>query len=91
MDKVNFKKWKKNIMITTVRDVIQQQNWGKKNFFGGGLYLQHIEVPGLGAESEPHLPACAIAPATPDPSCILNLMHEVNVHPHGYNAGFLTR
>ena len=35
-----------------------------------GPHLQHMEVPRLGFESELHLPACTIATAMQDPSCI---------------------
>ena len=42
-------------------------------FFFLGSHLQHMEVPGLGVESEPQLPAYTTATATPDVSCICNL------------------
>ena len=35
-----------------------------------GPHLRHMEVPRLGVESEPQLPAYATAIATSDPSCI---------------------
>jgi len=38
-----------------------------------GPYLQHMEVPRTGAESEPQLPACTTATAMPDLSHICNL------------------
>ena len=41
-----------------------------------GLLLQHMEVPRLGVESEPQLPAYARGTATLDPSCICNLHHS---------------
>ena len=41
-----------------------------------GLYPQHMEVPRLGVESEPQLPAYATATATPDPGRIFDLHHS---------------
>ena len=38
-----------------------------------GLYLQHIEVPGLGVASEQQLQAYATAVTMPDLSCICHL------------------
>ena len=38
-----------------------------------GLYLQHMEVPGLGVKSELQLPAYTTATATPDPNCLCDL------------------
>ena len=40
-------------------------------------HLQHMEVPSLGVESEPRLPAYATATATPDPSLICDLRHSL--------------
>ena len=37
------------------------------------LEPQHMEVPGLGVESELQLPTYTTATATPDPSCICDL------------------
>ena len=66
-------------------------------------YLWHIEVPGLGVESELQLPATATA--TPDLSHICNLYHYLgqwqildptewgqgsNLHLHGHCVKFLT-
>ena len=52
-------------------------------FFSFSLrpHLQHMEVPGLGVESEQQLPAypTAIATATPDPSLIWNLYHSMRL------------
>ena len=50
-----------------------------KAFLGGGggflgPYLQHMEVPKLGVESELQLPATATAMW--DPSCVCNLYHS---------------
>ena len=41
-----------------------------------GLHLQHMEVPGLGVESELLLLTYARATATPDPSCVCDLHHR---------------
>ena len=41
-----------------------------------GLYLQHMEVPRLGVESEPQLLAYTTAIATPDLSCICDLQQH---------------
>ena len=41
-----------------------------------GLYLRHMEVPSLGVELKPQLPAYARATATPDPSCVCDLHHS---------------
>ena len=38
-----------------------------------GLYLQHMEVPGSGVESELQVPACTMATTMPDPSHIFDL------------------
>ena len=40
------------------------------------LHLWHIEVPGLGVKSEPHLPAYTTATATWDPGHIFDLHHS---------------
>ena len=40
-----------------------------------GPHPQHMEIPRLGVESELHLPACATATATLDPSHLCNLHH----------------
>ena len=45
-------------------------------FFFLGPHLQHMEVPGLGVESELQLSAYTTAMATPDPSCICDLLHS---------------
>ena len=45
-------------------------------FFGGGLYLWHMEVPGLGVELGLQLPAYTTAIARQVPSCICNLHHS---------------
>ena len=44
-----------------------------------GLHLQHMEVSGLGVQSELQLPAYITATATPDPSCICDL-HLSSLH-----------
>ena len=41
-----------------------------------GLYLWHMEVPRLGVELEPQLPAYTIATAMPDLSRVCNLHHS---------------
>ena len=41
-----------------------------------GLHLRHMEVPGLGIESELELPASATATATPDLSHVCDLHHS---------------
>ena len=41
-----------------------------------GLHLQHREVPRLGVESEPQLPASTRATATGDPSHVFDLRHS---------------
>ena len=41
------------------------------------VILWHVEVPGLGVESELQLPAYATATALLDPSCICNLYHSL--------------
>ena len=45
-------------------------------FVFSGLHLQHMEVPRLGVELELQLPAYATAIATPDPSCVCDLLHS---------------
>ena len=63
-----------------VRDTISS-NTSQKNlhyslefyFFLLPPQLQHMEVPGLGVESELQLQAYITATAKPDPSCIFNL------------------
>ena len=68
--------------------------------FFSRLHLQHLEVPGLGAESELQLSAYTTATAMWDPSCICDLHHSLqqcqtlnplsnqsqglNPHSHGY-------
>ena len=48
-------------------------------FFGFlGPHVQHMEVPRLGAESEPQL--LAYATATQDPSCVCDLHHSSRQH-----------
>ena len=42
-----------------------------------GLYLQHMEFPGLVVESELQLSAYATAIATPDPNCLCKLYHSL--------------
>ena len=49
-------------------------------FFFLGPHLQHMEVPGLGAESELQLPAYTTATATKDLSCICDLHHSSRQH-----------
>ena len=49
------------------------------NFFLG-LYLQHMEVPRLGVDSELQLPAYATAIAMQDLSCICDLHHSSRQH-----------
>ena len=53
-------------------------------FFGGGVFLQphlwHVEVPGLGVESELHLPAYATATAMRDLSYIFDPCWFVATH-----------
>ena len=46
------------------------------------LYLRHMEVPRIGVDSEPQLPASTTATATWDPSCACDLRHG--------NAGSVT-
>ena len=41
-----------------------------------GLHLWNMEVPRLGVESELWLLACTTATATPDPSCVCDLLHS---------------
>ena len=67
-------------------------------------YLWHMEVPGLGVKLELQLQAYATAMATPYPSHICNLCHNIhqcqilnplmrpvsNLLPHGYYIGSLT-
>ena len=45
------------------------------SFVSLGLYLQHMEVPRLGIQSELQLPAYATATATQDPSHVCSLHH----------------
>jgi len=45
-----------------------------------GLYWGHMEVPGLGAESELQWPAYTTATATPDPSWVCDLHHSSQQH-----------
>ena len=45
-----------------------------------GLHSQHMEVPGLGVQSELQLPAYATATATPDLSCVCDLHHSSRQH-----------
>ena len=45
-------------------------------FFFKQLHLRHMEVPGLGVESELQLPAYTTATAMPDPSRICHLHHS---------------
>ena len=47
-----------------------------------GPYLQHMEVPGLGVESELQLPAYPTATATQDPSRICDLHHLSRAFAH---------
>ena len=42
-----------------------------------GLHLQHMEIPGLGVESELQLPAYATATAARDSSCIFDLCRSL--------------
>ena len=44
-----------------------QKEWQTFFFSFLGAHLQHMEVPGLGAESELQLQAYTTATATPDP------------------------
>ena len=41
-----------------------------------GPYPQHVEVPRLGVEAEPQLPACTTATAMTDPSRVCDLHHS---------------
>ena len=41
-----------------------------------GLHSQHMEVPSLGVELEPQLPAYVTATATRDPNCVCDLHHS---------------
>ena len=41
-----------------------------------GPHPWHMEVPGLGVESELQLPAYTTVTAMPDPSCVCNLHHN---------------
>ena len=41
--------------------------------FGGGLHLQHMEIPGLGVELDLQLQSTPQPMATPDLSCICDL------------------
>ena len=50
-------------------------------FFFLWPHVQHVEVPGLGAELEPQLQASATATTTLDLSCICNLYHSLWQHP----------
>ena len=43
---------------------------------GGGLHLQHMEVPRLEVKSELQLLAYATATSKQDPSCVCNLHHS---------------
>ena len=66
-----------------------------------GPHLWHMEVPRLGVELEPQLPAYFTATATPDPSLICDLHHssrqcqiinplrgqESNLYLQGYSLG----
>ena len=45
-----------------------------------GLYAWHMDVPRLGVESEPKLPAYTTATATPDPRRICDLHHSSQKH-----------
>ena len=45
-------------------------------FFFVGLYLQHMEVPRVGTESELQELAYATGTATQDPSCVFDLHHS---------------
>ena len=63
---------------------IGSKNRGKIKLFGTifffflfPLYLQHMEVPGLGVESELQLPAYTTATATLDPRQICDLQHRL--------------
>ena len=49
------------------------QSWVWFFFFFKGLHLRHMEVPRLGVELEPQLPAYTTTIATWDPSCGCNL------------------
>ena len=49
-------------------------------FFFSGPHPWHMEVPRLGVDLEPQLPAYTIAMATPDPSCICDLYHSSQQH-----------
>ena len=67
-------------------------------------HLQHMEIPRLGVEQEPQLPAYSTAMETPDLSCvqpmpqlwqcwILNPTEQgqrLNLHPHGHYVWLLT-
>ena len=63
-------------------------------------YLCHMEVPGLGVQSELWLPSYTIATEMPDPSCMWNLHYSLrqrwswgqgsNLHPHTHSVRFLT-
>ena len=46
------------------------------SFVFSGLHPRHMEVPGLGVQSELHLPAYTIATAMPDLSHICDLYHS---------------
>ena len=51
-----------------------------KTFFFFGPQMWHKEVPRLGVKWELQLLACAVATATPDPSCICDLLHSSQKH-----------
>ena len=52
------------------------QKWHCRFFCLLGSYLQHMEVPRLGVESEWQLPAYTTATATPGLSCVCALHHS---------------
>ena len=49
-------------------------------FFSLGQQVGHMDVPGLGAESELQLPAYVTPIAMQDPSCIFDLHHSSQQH-----------
>ena len=55
-------------------------HWSLFIFLFLGLHLWHVEVPGLGIESELQLQAYSIATAMPDLSCVCNLCSSVWQH-----------
>ena len=68
--------------VRTLRPFTELITRGRALFSGAGegvaagAYLQHMEIPRLGGESELQLPACTTATATSDLSSICDLCHS---------------